>query len=374
MGRRGNNEGTIAKRADGRWVAAVSLSDGRRKWLYGKTRAEVGVKLTTTLKVSQDNLPLPPERETVEAFLKRWLVDVAKPAVRPSTYASYEALVRLHLVPGLGKIPLARLSPQHVQTLLNQKRDKGLSPRRVQYLRAVLRNALNQALRWGLVGRNAAALANPPKMERYQIQPWTPEQARQFLDFTTDDRLHALYVLALATGARQGELLALHWPDVDLENGQVHIRGTLQRIDGQLQVCEPKTERARRTIALPPSILTVLRAHRLRQLEEQLAVGPAWRNTGFVFTTALGAPLDGGSVTHRFQKLAGCAGLPRQRFHDLRHCTATFLLAQGVAARVVMEILGHSQISLTLNTYSHVIPSLQRDAAERLGALLAGDR
>lgn len=258
-----------------------------------------------------------------------------------------------------------------VQALLVAKRKAGLSARRVQYLRACLRTALNQALRWGLVSRNAAALTNPPKMERYEIRPWTIQQARAFLEYTKADRLQALYALALATGARQGELLALRWEHVDLEAGTVRIEGTLQRIDGALTVCPPKTERSRRTINLPGLLIDSLRAHHARQLRECLQVENGWQATGFVFTTAFGQPLDASSVTHRFQKLVAEAKLPRQRFHDLRHGCASFLLAQGTPARVVMEILGHSQISLTLNTYSHVVPSLQREATERLGALLA---
>jgi integrase len=372
--KRANSEGTApVKRADGRWAAAVSLADGKRRWVYGKTRAVCAAKLTEALKAVKDGAPMPSERQTTATFLARWLEDVAKPGVRPSTFASYRTLVNFHMIPALGKVPLAKLSPQDVQAMLNKKRAGGLSARRVQYIRACLRTALNRALRWGLVTRNAAALTISPKMERYEIKPWTPEHARAFLAHVREDRLLGLYTLALATGARQGELLALQWPDVDFDARTVRLNGTLQRVEGELVVCPPKTEKGRRTIALPERIMGALRVHRVRQLEERLQAGAAWTDSAFVFTTDLGRPLDSSSTTHRFQKLVKRAGLPMQRFHDLRHAAASFLLAQGVPARVVMEILGHSQISLTLNTYSHVVPSLQRDATDRLGALLAGE-
>lgn len=176
---------------------------------------------------------------------------------------------------------------------------------------------------------------------------------------------------ALATGARQGELLALRWCDVDLFAGVAQIRGTLQWIDGEFRICEPKTDKARRAIGLPASVVAALQAHRIRQIEERLRAGDEWIDSDHVFTTPLGAPLSRSTVSHQFKRLGRQAGLPDQRFHDLRHCAASFLLAEGVPARVVMEILGHSTVNLTLNTYSHVVPELQRSATDKLGALLA---
>jgi integrase len=179
-------------------------------------------------------------------------------------------------------------------------------------------------------------------------------------------------MLALAAGLRQGEALGLHWQDVDLDAGTLRVRVALQRLEGRgLQTVEPKTARSRRSIALPPQVIESLRAHKSRQAQERLLAGSRWQDSGFVFTTATGTPLEGSSVTHRFQKLLRRAGLPHLRFHDLRHACASLLLAQGVHPRVVMETLGHSQISLTMNTYSHVIPALQRDATERMDAILA---
>jgi integrase len=369
-GKRGNAEGSVYRRKDGRWVAAVRPIDGPRVYRYAKTRAEAAAKLTLALKAASDGLPMPPERQTVGAFLLEWLQTTAKPGVRPATYLSYAGLVRVHLVPELGRISLNRLTPQHVQAMMNRKLEAGLSPRRVDYIRAVLRRALNDALRWGLVARNVATLARRPKQERYEIRPLDPAQARAFLEAVRGDRLEALYSVALAVGLRQGEALGLRWEDVDLGAGVIHVRKSLQRIDGRFQLLDPKSSRSRRTISLPAVVIDALRAHRDRQLAEKSLAGDHWTDLGLVFTTPLGRPLDGSTVTHAFQRHLERAGLPRQRFHDLRHACASLLLAQGVNPRVVMEVLGHSQITLTLDTYSHVLPTLQADAAARMDALL----
>ncbi len=376
MARRGANEGTIRERKDGRWEARVLVTrpDGRRtrRSLLGRTRAAVRDKLQAALRGEASGLPLPAERMTVGAFLDHWLRDSAKPSVRPRTYVSYASVVRVHLAPGLGQLPLARLSPQHVQTFLNAKSASGLSPRTVGYLRAVLRQALGQAERWGMVTRNVARLAEPPRIPRREVSPLSPEEARRFLDAIRGDRLEALYLVALGVGLRQGEILGLAWSDVDLEASTVTVRHALQRVDGALVLVEPKSATSRRVIALPALVRDALRAHRLRQRTERLLAGSRWQDDSrdLVFRTTVGTPMDGIAVTRRFQAVLRQAGLPRQRFHDLRHACASLLLAQGVAPRVVMETLGHSQISLTLNTYSHVIPALGRAAADQMDAVL----
>lgn len=301
---------------------------------------------------------------------------------------------------------LSKLSPQDVQTFLNDKlkarrgnlkaskrtelaakdlaqesetstaRDDEsvtLSPRTVQYIYAVLRRALGQALKWNLVARNVATLVDPPRVRRPEVQPLSPEEARQLLTKVEGDRLAALYSVALALGLRQGEALGLRWRDVDLEAGTLAIRNALQRVDGKLQFVDPKTSKSRRTVALPEVAVAALRTHRVRQYQERLVAGTRWHDTGLVFTTSIGSGLDGRNVTRQFQKLLKDLGLPRQRFHDLRHTCASLLLAQGVHPRVVMDILGHSQIKLTMDTYSHVIPQLQRDAAGRINEILAAE-
>jgi integrase len=371
--KRGNGEGTIIRRADGRWEARVTLPDGTRKSFYARSRQEAARRLTQALRDRDQGLPVGLNaRQTVGQYLERWLADVARPTVRPSTYESYAGYVRRHLIPGLGAIPLSRLTPQDVQAFLTAKLQDGqLTPRTVQYLRAILRRALAQALKWGLVARNAAALTDPPKVPRHEIRPLTPQEATAFLEAVRGDRLEALFVLALTTGMRQGELLGLRWQDVDLDAGTLRVAVALQRIGGQPRLVEPKTARSRRELPLPERATAALRAHRARQREERLRLGAAWQDWGLVFTREDGAPLDASTVTHRFQKLLARANLPRVRFHDLRHTCASLLLAHGVPARVIMDILGHSQISVTLNTYTHVLPDMQREALARLNALFA---
>ncbi len=371
--RRGHNEGTITERRDGRYEARLSLPNGKRKCFYGRTRKEVAQKLTAALRDQQQGLPIVNERETVAAYLTRWLTDVAQPKLRPMTYRRYQELVKLHAIPVIGKRRLAQLSPQDVQALLTQKMAEGLAPATVLQLRAVLRKALGQALRWGLVGRNVAALVDPPRMQRAEIQPFTPEQARTFLPAVQGDRLEALYTVAVALGLRQGEALGLHWQDVDLEAGTLRVRVALQIIDKQPRFVEPKTVKSRRTIDLPPVTVAALRRHKARQLEERLRAGTAWQDWGLVFTTSIGTPLDGTNVRHYFARILKRAELPRIRFHDLRHTCASLLLAQGVHPRMVMEILGHSQIGLTMNTYSHVMPTLRQEVAAQMEAILASN-
>lgn len=368
--RRGHNEGTIRHRSDGRWEARISLANGKRKSLFGRTRRDVQDKLRTAQREIEAGLDLGAGRQTVGAFLDRWLVDVAKPSIRPKTYASYTQLVRLHLKPALGHHQLAKLSPHHVQMMMNAKSAAGLSPRTVQYLRAVLRRALGQALKWGLVTRNVATLVDPPRSQRPDVVPLSPLQARAFLTAAKGDRLEALYSVAIALGLRQGEALGLGWDDVDLDAGVLRVRYALQRIDGTLQLVEPKTKRSKRTIPMPPTIVAALRDHRVRQLEERLLAGSRWQDHAVVFPSSIGTPMDARNVVRRFHALLDKAGLPSMRFHDLRHTCASLLLAQHVPPRVVMETLGHSQIALTMDTYSHVMPVMQREAADLMEGLL----
>jgi len=376
MTRRGANEGTIRERKDGRWEARVVLTrpDGRRtrRSLLGRTRAEVRDKLQAALRAEAAGLPSVGERLTVGSFLATWLHDAVRATVRPKTYESYASIVRIHLQPGIGRFPLARLTPQQVQAFLNAEAASGLAPRTVAYIRAVLRQALRQAERWGMVSRNVARLVEPPRVPRREVRPFSPDQARQFVDAIQGDRLEALYLVALGLGLRQGEILGLAWDDIDLVAGTLTVRHALQRVNGKLELVEPKSTTSHRVVALPAFVAEGLRAHRTRQRTERLIAGSRWHNDqrGLVFTTSVGTPMDGIAVTRRFQALLATAGLPRQRFHDLRHACASLLLAQGVAPRVVMETLGHSQISLTLNTYSHVIPALGRAAAEQMDLVL----
>lgn len=235
---------------------------------------------------------------------------------------------------------------------------------------STLRTALNQAVRWDLLSRNPASVVDGPRVEHYEIRPVTPEEARNFLAAMKGDRLEALYSVALTMGLRQGEALGLCWKEVDLDMGYLRVSKQLQRFGGETRLVEPKTTRSRRTLALPASIARALKEHRDRQLEERSAAGDKWTETGLVFTTSKGQSIDATKISKDFHRHLDRAGLAQRRFHDLRHSCATLQLVQGVSPRVVMEVLGHSQISLTMNTYTHVLPELRRQAADRIDELL----
>ncbi|MGA2513933.1 MAG: tyrosine-type recombinase/integrase [Candidatus Limnocylindrales bacterium] len=374
MAKRGNGEGSIYQRSsDDRWVGAYTATDGRRRVIYGNTRSEVRDRLVVVQREALQGIAQTPARLTVEAFLDQWL-DAVKPSLRPRTFASYSDLLRLHVRPRIGKVALAKLTPRDVQSLVNDRLAAGLSPRTVQYVHAVLRRALGHAEKWGLVSRNVARLVDGPRVRRAEIHPLTPDEARQLLASVRGSRDEALYTVAIAMGLRQGEALALRWSDVDLDAGALTVRHTLQRLDRKAELMEPKTPKSRRTLSMPAPVLTALRDHRRRQLEERLAMGEDWQDLDFVFASGIGTPLDASAVTHRYQRTLLAAGLPRQRFHDTRHACASFLLAQGVPLRVVQEILGHSRISTTADVYAHVLPTLQKDAADRMGELLSSSR
>jgi integrase len=278
--------------------------------------------------------------------------------------------IERHWIPTLGSVYLERLTAAQVQGVLDRKVRSGMAPQSVVHLRAILRRALNRAMRFGLIGRNVVTLTEPPKVERHEFRVMDETQARAFLQSVAEDRLQALYSLALLTGLRQGELLGLTWADVDLDCGQLRVNHSLQRQAGELRLVPPKTSRSRRVVSVPAVAVGSLREHRVRQLEDRLAAGADWRDANLVFATRKGGPLEPGNVVRSFKRALKRAALPNMRFHDLRHSCATLLLVQGVAPRVVMEILGHSQISLTMDTYTAVIPALQREAAAKLDALI----
>jgi len=372
MTRRAPGEGSIYRRKDGRWVGQAHKDTGGRSFVYGRTQRDVREQLTVIRRELQQGIAPITGRMPLARYLESWLIDSAKPTLRASTFVSYRTIVRKHLIPKLGRVQLAKLTPLMIERFLNERIETGLSPRRVQYIHAVLRRALNRAMKAGYIGRNVSTLVDPPRVPHKEIEPFTPSQVRVLLEATKGNRLEALYSVALAVGLRQGEALGLRWEDVDFEAGLIHARFELQRLEGKFQLVELKSRRSHRTLAMPPYIAEKLLEHGARQREEHLLLGPEWHDSDLVFTSHTGRPLDGKNVTRSFQRLLKRAGLPKRRFYDLRHSCATLLLVQGVPARVVMEILGHSQIGLTMNTYTHVLPELTRAAAGGMQEFLVG--
>lgn len=338
--------------------------------MYGKTRAEVKVKLAA-LQAELNRGRLPAGRTpTVAEFLRSWLETSVRPRLRPLTYAGYRVNVEKHILPTLGRLRLDQLTPLHVQEMMNERLAAGLSTKSVAYIHQVLRTALGLAVRWDMVSRNVARLVDRPRVQRKQIQPFTPDEARRFLVAVRGHRLEALFSVALALGLRQGEALGLRWDDIDFSAGTLRISHQLQRIDSKLTLVPPKTEKSRRTLVMPSMIVERLHEHEKRQVAEKLWAGSKWQESGLVFANRVGQPTQARRVIEQFHDALAHSGLRRVRFHDLRHSCATLLLVQGVSPRVVMEVLGHSEIALTMNAYSHVVPELQQEAAQRMQAIL----
>ena len=375
MGRRGNGEGTISRRKDGRWEARYyvpTMNGTKRKTIYGKTQAEVRDKLTKALSDRIDGIVYDDENMTVGEYLNMWLKGSVYGSVRQSTYDRDTNLVHNHIKPLLGSLKLKKLNSAHIQSFYRDRLDTGLSASTVHKMHDILRHGLAQAVDWHLSPRNVADVVKPPRPVAKEMVALSTDDTRRLLDAAAEDRLEALYKLAVHTGMRQGELLALRWQDVDLENAVVSVRRTLTRSGGKTTFGEPKTKKSRRSIRLTPQAAEALRAHLERQLRDMEILGDRYRDQGLVFTTDTGAPINPSNLRQRsFAPLLKRVGLPHMRFHDLRHTCATLLLSRGVHPKFVQELLGHATIAITLDTYSHVMPSMGDATAKAMEDALA---
>jgi len=367
---RGNREGSIYQRKDGRWVASVT-TDGTRRAAYRRTREEAAAALLQLQQQAGAGLPAPDQRATVGTYLGRWLEEVA-PRLRPLTAARYRGLASGQIIPALGRIKLHQLQPSDVARMMAQVQRDGLSARTASHCRAVLRAALSDAERDGLVHRNVAKLADAPHLAPPAPTVLSPDQVWGLLDACKDPSLRRLAMVAITTGLRLGEELGLRWGDIDFERRCLHVRQSLQRVNGAYSLVEPKSSTSRRVVALPESALDAFTQERQAQLEARLAAGGRWHQPipDLCFTTAAGQPRNGTSVIHLFQDALQRAGLPRLRWHDLRAAHGSLLLAGGADISVVSRKLGHSSVALTSRHYGGVADSLQQDAADRLGAML----
>lgn len=362
--------GSIVKRGAHSFACVVYLGrepatgKERQKWVSFRTRREAEVHLAHLVGQVTSGAILPPSKLRLGEYLERWLRDYAEGRLAPKTLESYRATVRVHLAPTLGHVPLSRLAPQTIQGYLTRKFQAGLSTTTVRYHAAILRQALRQAAKWGLLAQNPADCVDLPARHRIEMRVWDEEQVRLFLAEARRSSAHyALYFTALTTGMRQGELMGLRWKDVDLTLGIASIQQTLYRLGKVVVTKEPKSVRSRRA-ALPPMLVNTLRMAQEEQIACRRGLGQAYEDNNLVFCQPNGRPLHAHNVTQRdMPRVAKRAGVPRIRFHDLRHCHATLLLQQGVHPKVVQERLGHSTISMTLDTYSHVVPGMQEQAA-----------
>jgi integrase len=371
MARREYGEGSVFQRKDGRWVAAIRLENGKKKLIYCKSEKDARVTLRKALHEKERGILLTGSQYTLKAYLEQWLEQAYKlSAIRTGTYNMYRIVLNKHIIPSLGHIQLQRLTPQHVQAFYAKKLDEGLSAKRVRSFHAVLHKALENAVKWSLIARNVCDLVTPPTPQRHEMQSLMPEQAQCLLQAAREHKLEALLTVAILTGLRRGELLGLHWQDIDFDTRSLYVRRTINRIGKfGLVVSEPKTQRSRRKIILPAFVVDVLRRHQEQQQVMREKAGVLWREKGIVFCNIYGGYIEPTNLHDDFKRLLRSAQLPDIRFHDLRHSAATILLSMGVHPKIVQEILGHSNISMTMDTYSHVFPSMQQEAMDRLGDL-----
>lgn len=362
MKRRGSGEGSLFfSKTENTWIAEINLPDGSSKRKRSKRQAVVKDWLITQRSAVKDGVFIKDDQLTVSGLLDRYMDGLAQ-TVRPTTQLSYKNIIRLHLKPNLGHIKLTQLRPDQLQKLYAEKANDGLSPRMVQFIHSVMHQALNQAFKWGLVARNVSDMVQKPKADRKTPTIWTVDQVRIFLDAVKHDRFYPIYVLAVATGMREGEILGLHYEDIDWMSNKVHIRQAVVTIPGKgSTIVEPKSATSKRSVTLPPYAAGILKAH-CEGLEDKRS---------FIFTTSNGTPFSARNLVRHFKNVIEKTGLPNIRFHDLRHYHATYLLTQNVHPRVVQERLGHSSVTLTLSTYSHVLPGLQEEAAEKANGMFS---
>ncbi|HUQ33630.1 MAG TPA: site-specific integrase [Pyrinomonadaceae bacterium] len=382
--RRGNTAGQVIPRGEDNWLVRIFMGrdgNGKRQYLNktikGKKK-DAQDYLSNTLAAISTGTFVEQSPLTLNDYLSNWLQTAARPRVTERTFDSYSELISRYAKEDLGTQKLCDLRPLHIQKLYADMQGRGLSARTVRYLHAVLSSALKQAVRWGMLSRNPAELVNLPRQVRKEMQAFSPKEATAFLNAAAKDRWGVLFVFALATGMRPEEYLGLQWKDLDLDKGVVTVRRAIiwRATGGGWHFGEPKTVRSRRSIPLPASTLRSLKEHRRIQAEERLKAGAAYQQHDLVFATSEGSPLMPRNLKRRhFRPILKAAKLPDDfRLYDLRHSCATLLLAAGENPKVVSERLGHASITLTLDVYSHVLPTMQQAAAERLESLLYGKK
>jgi integrase len=359
--RRASGEGSvywIGKK--GLWAGQITLPDGTRKFKYSKSQGTVKEWLLTARSELRRGILPKNDTITVSEYTKNYLETVGKNTLRPSTQEMYWSYINVHINPSLGKIKLKDLGPHHLQTFYSRKIEEGLSKRTVQILHATMRRILNQAVSWGMLPRNVCSLVSAPRPTKRAPTFYTKEQLTTFLASVREHRWYLIYLLLVYGGFREGEVLGIHVEDVDLANRVINVRHAVITLKGGLVIAEPKTESSKRAVTLPKVAYEELKKH-IQQLE---------RKQGLVFTTSSGKPISPRNLIRHFKEAINAVGLPDIRIHDLRHSHASLLLASGVNPKVVQERLGHASITLTLTTYSHVIPSLQEEAAKRLDLIM----
>lgn len=370
--------GQIVSKGAGAWMVRVFLGrdeNGKRRYL-SKTihgnKKDAERFLSATLRDRDLGVRVSEAKATVAEYLERWLMEAARPKVTAKTLEGYRACVQNYINPRIGARQLSKVTGLEVQALYNAMSESGLSPRTVQYTGMILKQAIKQAVQWRMLTFNPCDAVKPPKQVTAEMKALDPAQARKFLAVAREDHHAALWELALTTGARPSEYLALKWDDIDWQNGMVRIQRSIDRKpNGEWSFGENKTQRSRRPIKLHGTALDALRRWRETQDAMRREARENWQDHGLIFTAENGSPLDRHNLARRnFRRILNAAGLPKIRLYDLRHTYATLALSAGVPVKVVSEQLGHSGVALTLDTYSHVLPHMQDDAVAKVEALL----
>ncbi|MDO8120638.1 site-specific integrase [Isoptericola sp. b490] len=375
MAKRANGEGSLYKRDDGRWVGAFTYEDPitgtvKRTVVYGKTQAEARAKMRERRARADAGQPVRDSRVTLGDYADRWMGStLAASARKESTKATYSTLARVHIIGrSIGDTTLDRLKPSDVERFVLDLRDAGKAQATVRQVYTVLRAILDAAVRDGLIARNPAAQVARPGVDRHDARYLTRDEVDRLLAAAEGTRYAPVLELLAFTGMRRGEALALRWDDIDFDARLIRVRGTLGRVGGILLVTDTKTERSRRAIPLSERAARVLRAVGERQAAERVAARDEWRETGFVFTTELGHPVDPRNALRALTRAADRAGLEGVGLHTLRHSAASAMLGTGVPLKAVSDVLGHSSVAITGDVYGHMAPEVQRSALDALAA------
>jgi integrase len=380
--RRGRGEGSIYEVPGRGWRGAVSTGNCKRKILSGKTRSEVADKINEELQKQRKGIVSTPERLTVEKYLTEWLRDTIKPRNVSNTFCFYESLVRVHLIPALGKIRLSKLSPMDVKRMLNQRRESGLTPRTIQAIHATLKSALSEAQRMEILHRNVAMLVQTDDSKQIEETKrrfviLTPVQMASFVDAMNQHRWKNFLLLSMTTGIRRAEVCALGKEHFDRHQRTLKIHRTISSVrrDGtRISILKGGSKRKREIHLTQTAYAALLDEEKLQQQEREKA-GDKWREQGYLFTSERGDRWHPDTASRMFKEIAASVGLPEEMtIHDLRHNFASQLLAKGTHAKLVQAQLGHSRVATTLDIYSHVIPEAGREVADTFEAVMQEGR
>lgn len=372
--------GQITKRGENTWYVRIFLgrdANGKRKYfnktIHG-TKKEAQKFLTAKLREKDLGVFVEPASMSLNEFLDKWLKEIAKPRLRENTYNGYVWIAKKYIREHLGLIRLSDIQAYQIQKFYGEMQKQGLSARTVRYAHTVLSSCLKQAIKWRMISQNPCDLCELPRKEKKEMKYLTSDETAKFLEAAKDDKCFALFLLVIETGMRPSEYLGLQWKDIDFEQKVLSVkRAVHEQKGGGFRFAEPKTKKSRRSIPFSTSLIPELKRHRRNQLEERMKLGAGWNNLDLVFASEIGTPLQRKNLTDRhFKTILKKANLPDIRLYDLRHTTASLLLSEGINPKIVSERLGHASIVLTLDTYSHVLPTMQKDATERLEKMLYG--